>query len=136
MADDHSRLQFVDSDRLRCDRTSLLGWEVRSAAGRFLGRLAGVVADAAPQTIRYFVVERSDSVGPTHRLVSFCPVRVDREAHALRLELRDVGFSHLEALEAQDQRDLMDDADGDVEPDDDDLAPSRTSAIERRTQRW
>ncbi len=137
MADDISRLQFVGSTRLRCDRTSLRDWEVRTLTGRFLGRLAGVLADAAAQTIRYFVVERSDFVGPRHRLISFCPVRVDREACALLLQLGDMGFAHLEALEARDRRDLMDDGeDGNVEPGDDDLAPSHAPAIQRRTQWW
>jgi hypothetical protein len=97
MAVGQHRLLFVGSDRLLCERTSVGGWEFRSATGRCLGRLAGIVTDVTSCTIRYFVVERPDSVPLARFLVSFCPVQVDRKARALCAQVREAESADLEA---------------------------------------
>jgi hypothetical protein len=88
-----STLCYLDASHVQTTAGQLSGVHLRNTDDRLLGRLEGVIIDAAARRVRYYVVESLAWLGRKHFLLpADRPVQVepDRNTLSLRIDLRDL----------------------------------------------
>jgi hypothetical protein len=90
-----SRLRYVDAGRLVTPFGSLDGVELVGPANIKVGRLDGVLIDPRKRQLRFFVVELRGWFTTRHYLLTAGLTRVERERHALRVDIDADGVSRL-----------------------------------------
>src|SRR5262249_36887917 len=82
-----SQLHYVDASQVVGDGAHLDGLDVVEEAGAPLGRLDGLLVDAAAKRVRYVVVESGSAQSPLWHAWPFTSARLDRHDWTLRLDV-------------------------------------------------
>jgi PRC-barrel domain protein len=96
-----SDLRYIAANRVDSPAGRLDGTVVVSASKETLGRLDGIVFDPTDRRIRGFVVESSGWLMSRRYLVPPVQARLDRDHHALEVDLNEDEMSHLDEVNAQ-----------------------------------
>ena len=110
---DTSDLSYLDASKVDSPGGVLAGLDVLTMDGERLGRIEGVVIDAAARRVRYLAVQSSGWFGRKRYLVAADQLaQLERERHALRLRvnIRDEAVDGLDATALREfsDEDLLD----------------------------
>jgi hypothetical protein len=86
------RLCYLEAAQIRGPVDSFDHLELKDRHNEGMGRLDGIIIDAAARRMQYFVVEQ----GVLHRrryLLPLCPTAIDTEEHVLRMDMDKTDLS-------------------------------------------
>jgi len=105
-------LKYVAAHRIDTPAGRLGGAVLVSPTHAQVGKLDGVLVDLLDRKVRYYVIESGGRVSPRHYLLPLTATRLDREHHALEVDVEANEIQRLDEVEPDrlprfDDNDLM-----------------------------
>jgi hypothetical protein len=104
------RLRYLDARRVDTPAGRLDGTVLVTPANATLGTIDGVLIDPLRRQVRYFVVDTPDEESSHHHfLLPLTAGRLDRERHALEVDVDADEMQHLDEAELDELPQFSDD---------------------------
>jgi hypothetical protein len=91
-----SDLRYVDADRVDTPAGRLNDTVVVDPSHATLGKLAGIVVDPVGRRVHGYVIESRKWLSSRHYIVPPGPMRLDRDHHALEVDLYETQLDEVE----------------------------------------